>query len=701
MPATSDPPLLSRGYALVGAVHQLVSTKRAATKLDLVLAAASHALRKGDKTVSETTEVIGRVWPGARVETTTVLEALNMGTELGIVQPQNSLAEETLWQLTARGLADVQTQETWVAQVRSAAAIELRARAGSGLGVTPSLEAAELWLERIVQALVEGIRGSQDAYLGQVDHVLQSRLAPRGIDRDKVMRLVQDDRSDPEIAEFLTASALAALDPLDPFANDLVSHITTGCVLHSYIAGRDSAAILNELGSPKQQRALLDTPILVDLIGPNRMSAEVEVTIELAISAGWEVVVCNHSIDELVTLVEREIPQIQQDFSKAFKSGTRTEWYASLASGQLPSYCVEVLREGKYQTLDEMLLAAHELGARLSDLGIEVRDHHNDNDAANVERCREALKADLNGQAARSDVVLQRDADSMAMVWRRRRREPSESRWPGGWIITPDRHIKNAYKTVEKQDSIPLTLAMSQWSTLASVTVEPTDVVTLAQAAATQLVEEAMWLLPSRFPSEIALELARQISPDRGGSETDLRFAQLTLDANIPDTPARSATSMAADVLHARNRRHESLQAQEMARAKRASEQARGAAEASAAHATLKEQEADSARRERDTARTEAENLEKRIAWGRRQTKRVAISLLIAFAFVAALVASLTLAAPTVSSILLGTGLAAWGVAAWRWCTSEESQVIPMIVSAVIESIGLLSGVVGIISDLD
>lgn len=693
---SGEPELLDRGFALVGAVHQLVSVTRATTKLDLVLAAASHALRGGDKTAEEIGSIVHRVWPGAQVDTSTVEQALTLGRELGVVLELPGLAGTAVWQLTPRGVADVESQERWVARVRGVATEELKERARTGLGIVPSDEQAELWLERIVEALIGGITASQDAYLGRVDHLLQRRLAPRGFDQQKVMDLIRDDRTEPATLEFLSASALAALDPLDTFASDLVSHITTGCVLHSYVAGRDSSAVLGALGSPANQRALLDTPILVDLIGPDRLSQKVEFSISVAVDAGWDVVVCQHSLDELSILVDREIPKIKRDFTAAHEAGVRQEWYAALAENQLPTYCVEVLRDGKYQHLDEMRAAAVELGARLAELGVTVREHCNHLDFDRVEQCRIALLADLAGTAGRSAEVVQRDADSMAIVWRRRRREPQDSKWPGGWIITPDRHMKNAYRTVARHDLIPLTLTMSQWSTLASVTVPPTDVVALARAGATQLVEEAMWLLPSRFPSDVALELARQISPDRGGSDTDLRYAQLTLDAALAESESQSATSLAADVLEARSRRRQTLQSQELERAQRGRADALATASASDRRAHIKEEEAAAAHRAKAASDVRVDELQAALDWQRTRTMRIAIGLVIGAILVIAPYVAFTEGFPLYAVLILVGAAVTWAIAAWKWCQTSAARVLPLVIAAAVELVGLVSALVGL-----
>jgi hypothetical protein len=696
----ADDELLARGYAFVGAVHSLVDASRSATKFDLILAAASHALRGGDKSAIEIRSVIHRVWPGAQVNQVAVTEALRLGSELGLVQMVDALEGVELWQLTARGVDDVQGQVDWVATLRTRSSEELKRRAESDLGVTITAAQSELWLERIVGALILGITSSQDAYLGRVDHLVGKRLAPRKVDRVRVLSHLDASGSDPAIVEFLKTAAVAALDPLDLFCNELVSHITTGCVLHSYVAGRDSAPVLNALGSPSGQRALIDTPVLVDLLGPARVRRTVEFTLRAAVQAGWEVIVCDHSIEELINLVTREVPRIRSDFTKAHKAGVKEEWFANLTEDQLTTYAVEVLRDGTYSSLEQMVTAAESIEVELARLGVEVRPHFNDADRSYVDRCRAALDAELDG-SYRSPTVVQRDAESMAVVWRRRRREPKKGHWPGGWVITPDRHLGAAFASLDRAHSVPITLSLSQWSTLLSVTIAPTDVVALAEAAATQLVEEAMWLLPSRYPSDVALQLAERLAPASGGSETEIRYAQVTLDLALDDDRnARSANAIAADVLAARTKRRDRLaeiQVETSAKAVVDAEAARAAAQALAIE---KSNEIASARLQADEDAKTMQGLQSELNWQRSRVGRIAWSAFFAIVGVGALVVAVILGAWLIVLVGMVLGLALGGLTLFRWCTEESASLTRLVWAGIVEGLGLLAAAVGLFVDL-
>lgn len=694
----SSDALLDGGYALIGAVHSLVKLQGAATKRDLILAAASHALRGGDKTATEVGSVISQVWPGARTDQSSVDEALAVGRELNLMAPVEGLDGAVLWRLTALGSDDVDRQSNWVHSIKDAAIKELQSRAQSDSGRTVDYETAELWLERIVGGLIVGITASQDAYLGRVEHLVTQRLSPRGIDQSGVLAKIAASASDPDVVAFLQACAIAALDPLDPFGAELVSHITTGCVLHSYIAGRDSSVVLDKLGTPRGQRALLDTPILVDLIGPVRVNEPARTSIRAAVAAGWEVVACDHTLEELIGLTEREVPRVRESLIRALNEGVRAEWYASLVADQLPSYCIEALRDGTYSSIEQMIQAAKAMVDTLAELGVIVRPHFNDRDHNYVSRCKDALEKVLEGVGVgRSAAVIQRDADSMAMVWRRRRRETPKRAWPGGWIITPDRHMATAFRSLDRVDSVPLTLSLPQWTTILSVTVPPAEVVDLASAAAQQLVEEAMWLLPSRFPSDVAMELAKQISPDHGGSATDLRHAQLTLDVALNGHGGpRSATSMAAEVLESRNSRRDRQNALALALARRAQTEAGHEADAARRMASEQKLIADEATRESETSIQKMEALRHQLAWASIRTKRIVTVFISFFVGVALAIGAWVLGVGWFAILGALGGLMVLGVGGYRWCKSAEARLLPLLVGAGVEVISLSSALLGL-----
>ena len=68
-------------------------------------------------------------------------------------------------------------------------------------------------------------------------------------------------------AELLEAIAHDAIDPLTTFGNDLVSSITVGYMLHAFVGRADRVADRAVIGSLRGDRAIIDTNVLVQLLG--------------------------------------------------------------------------------------------------------------------------------------------------------------------------------------------------------------------------------------------------------------------------------------------------------------------------------------------------------------------------------------------------------------------------------------------------
>lgn len=681
------------GYAFIGAVHELLASSRSHRKADLLLAAVLQALFEADRALPEIVARVQQIWPGAVQAASDVEAALELGSELRLVARAESLGSHTVWTLTKTGADDVRQHAEWVGDMRARAREQVRERARAGLMTDIDEEQADALLDHLVRALAQAIRSSQAPYVGQVDAMLNTgrasgRVMPKHLDRDVLLQAVGDG-DDPTI-EFVRGLALAAVDPLDAFGNELVSHITTGCILYAFIAGVDRQRLLARLGSPSGQRVVLDTPLLIDLIGPRRVAGPLEETIRTAVACGWDVVALEHSIEEAQQVIHRDVPEINKTLVGALQQGSQQAWYASLTEDQLPSLCVEVLQDGTYRNLEQLLAAADRLAERLSDLGVTVRAHGN-KDEGRVTRLYDALENQLSERNHRSDQVLQRDADTMAVIWRRRERQRG-SHWPGGWVVTKDRYMAPAYAEAEPRDHVSLTITAAQWATLLAVSAAPAEVERLAQAAAGQFMDDAAWTIPVRYPPDVAIDLARQLSPEQGGSETDIRVAQMTLDEALDEPTGASVASL---VLAERARRINKIASTD----KRRLTEGLAAARESAAAAQTKAQDADNQRLRSEqkiqALSSEKDNLTGDVSWLQDQVRRLVISAGVAIAATALLVASFFVAGPR-TNVLLTVGLVILGFGLYRWCTQRDARLWPILLGASVDVIGVISGLMQI-----
>ncbi|WP_394525593.1 hypothetical protein [Paenarthrobacter nicotinovorans] len=556
----------SGAIGFLSAVQRVIQSSRPSTEADLLCAAACQFLHRRQRAkAQEVRQAVSEMWPGSRPSQKQIDDALHLAKELHLV----SIDESADWFLTAEGSADVQRHGQLVTGLRERVMADLRIRSREGLGYEPDSSEAKLWLNQLVKALILGIEKSQAAYLGDVEQLIQGKIAPREVKSSDILSSLEGASSNEEVLELLKSLALAALDPLDPFGKELVSLITTGCILHSYVSGRSGAEITSQIGDATGQRAVLDTPVLLSLVGRKLDRNDTELTIRSAAAAGWDVVVCRHSLDELDQLLRRQIPEVEKRVREANERKARVEFYAALVEDQIHGICIGALKDGTYKNLREMLTTCERLEDDLISWGATVREHNNEISPDRVASCVAALREQLDKgpRSGRSARVIERDANTMTMAWRRRSREQSGN-WPGAWVITSDRQMAPAYASISS-DRVALTLSLPQWTTVVSISAPLEDLRGLATAAAGQFAEEAMWQLPARFPAEFAMGLAAQLSPSQGGSDMDLRHAQMML--SLPDMldefeATTTSTAIAAVVLADRTKRVDAMMQQEKER---------------------------------------------------------------------------------------------------------------------------------------
>lgn len=666
----------------LSAVHYLVQNPGKADATDLLLAAIMHSLDERSLRVADLSDRVKKIWPASATGADDILDALKVGRELGLVVESPNLQGTDEWMLTQSGANDVARHRAWAQQLRTQSAKQLAERAKDALGIELSTEQASLWLHALTKALVAGVQHAQDAYHGNIEQLVTGSVRPRGIDRDAVLEAINDHEGDR--GEFLRACALAAIDPIDPFGNEIISYITTGCILHSVVAQSARARVKHELGSAVGERAFLDTPCLMALLHVERVSAPMSLAIKTAVAQGWEVQVLEHSLEELREVLERSARELPTAFKSARERGARDDWLATLIDDQVTSMLIEGLQSGLYPDVRSFGSAASRLDRILADLGVTIRPASNYN-RTEVTRFADALKESLGERGARSSVVIDRDAETMAAARRRRARQPQQrgnSKWPGCWVITTDRHMGRAYATVTRT-SVILTLTPSQWTKLLAAFSDPIGVVDLAVASADQWIEEAMWTIPVRFPAEMAAALAASLSPQAGGSSTDLRVAQLTLADALEATDATGA-SLASNVLERRTKRlHNSMSIRLEEAEGRAEEDrlARLEAEMKRAQAELAARRASD---EAGAASREKGELEATLAWERTKQRRILISSVLAVIGAATLTATVFLS-PKWLIVVAVLSLGFFVYASFVWCTRRDAKLIPTLLGGALQ----------------
>ena len=512
----------------LAAVHALLGTERRAREYDLLFSTALESLRDGPQTEAALVAAAQRVWPGAGIDAARMNQALQAAASAGYI---GHLGTRTgPWTLTQRGHEEVAATRDWASDTLRRTAEDVRARLEAASRPTTT-EEAQLWVGVLVRAILAGVRGSVAAYIGDVEVRGDRALAPRAFNRDDMIAVIGGAASQPEDAELLSALALEAFDPLSTFGNDLVMNITVGYMLHAFVARRDNLGARRAAGSLRDHRVILDTPVLLPLLGTEEQSAPILRAISAARATDMEVIVPEHYLTEVMEVVDRVEREYVLDLQTELRGGVSADLLGRMVDDEVVSLWLRATDSGVYADWAGFRAAALGLRDRLTAMGVIVRDHHNKN-ADNVDDIERLLTAEIAARGAgRGRARIRRDAETIAMARRRRARpDPAHGFWPGAWIITPDSQMRRVHRAMSPMDAFGLTLTPSQWIGVVSTCSDPATIEDLATSAATLLSEETFLAIAGRYPVRVALEVARALRPEGVVSPIDDRLAQLSVD---------------------------------------------------------------------------------------------------------------------------------------------------------------------------
>lgn len=567
-----------RPQDFVAAIHAVINANRTLTEHELLITTACELLVEGALPTADVVRKMSEVWTGVGISRARVEAALRTAVDAGLIIATNTDAG-AMWCLTPAGKSGAGGSRDWAECAYARTARQLQELADKDLRSVSDVE-ARLWVDLLAQALFDGIREAYSAFVGDVTLLTDGTLAPGAFDRKRAFRALRTPELDDGVVEFLKAAVLAALDRTDPFGNDLVNHIATGCVLLAFLAGRDRATVRDRLEDLTDEEFVLDTPVLVPLIGSAKDAEPIVGAIEATLSAGGHVVVAEHTVQEFTELVEaigaEHIPALTQ----ALSGGLNARAYCTSVDSPALETWVAALYEGRYRSWEEFEKEAHRIKQRLGELGVTVRPHGN-GVPETVAACSDALGTELSERRhGRAAAAIERDANTMAMVLRHRGKHQGDGGlWPGSWIVTTDRHIGPAYRRVSQKDGIPVALSMAQWAVMIMSCRKTVTVKELAAITTPLVRRQAILAIAARYPAEVALEIARVLAPDEGPASTDLRVAQLAsgeltsmdalLDPHNGLPAGMTPMSLASDVLARRQKRMDS---QRLALAARADE---------------------------------------------------------------------------------------------------------------------------------
>lgn len=550
----------------LSAVHSLLSTERRSAQHDILVATSMECLAKGPKTTLELVHHVEQTWPGVALAAEQVRQALNVAQAAGLVERIGEKPLNVRWTLSALGTADLETSRRWASDVVRLTRQGLWDRARDHQ-LQATDEEIEDWTEILSEALTRGVGEAHSVYEGKVELVAQRTLMPTSYQVETMFEVIGQRTSTDEVEAFLTAAVMAAMDPTDTFGNDLVTNISTGYMLHAILANRDLIYARKTLGSLRGERALLDTPTLFLLLGADERADAMEMAISAALKSGIEVVLLDHVVEEMVDVLDRLEEDALPSLEESLRDGVSPRVLAEVVAEEVLEMWLSGLEADAYSDWSEFREVAEGIPSRLRDLGVARRPNFNSDELSKVMACADALRAQMaKRERKRGETAIERDAHTMAVAWRTRRKQRYEvgysgKFWPGAAVITTDQAMSPAYLALDPQDCFPLAVTPSQWLGVISSCCDAAAVGELAASAAALLKQQSRSSVASRYPAAVAAELARSLSPECGVSDTDLRLAQLSCADVLSDQldfvgdPMGAATRMASAMLARRGLR--------------------------------------------------------------------------------------------------------------------------------------------------
>ncbi|XYX65864.1 hypothetical protein ACAD35_02690 [Clavibacter nebraskensis] len=687
----------SVGRDMIAAAHALFSSDRLANEEELIISTCQEVLKDRPANTEAVRLEVNAIWPGAKISTDRVERALDRARNMGLIATMETL-DGLDWALTSTGQLEIQSTSSWYSDSIQRLSAQVQERAIQDFGQA-STEQADLWASILINIMTKAISAEETVYGGGLNRAAAGTVRPVGLDSQAMIDDIREMSLSPGTRDFLRGCLLAAIDESDPFANELVSYAATSCILHSIISGRSGASARQALGALDGETALLDTPILVELLGPRASAARIEKVIALATQSGMEVIVPDHVITELLELIKRIEDEYVPGLLKALHDGTGARIYSATVDEQVLELFLDAIEDGRFRGWPDFATFARHLGEQLISLSVIVRDHGNNN-RDRVDRYVDTLQREIDDSGShRGQKQVARDAETMELVGRARRRKTGQggSLWPGGWVISRDRKMSSAYRKAEKDDIEPLVLSPSQWAILISEATEAPEAEELITAAASFLRQEAVLRIAVKYPPEIALTLAQSLN-DSVLSDTDVRVAQLSLVDLLDDlaegeyasgeTIATAVSTKRAQRLASAGQVHReafdaSLKSMSAGAARTAGQMDILARERERAESELRT-EREKSKNERDESIRLREQHEAYEALGKRRAVRVAVTVVavLAVAFFAVLQLYGFAAGTLVGAVIFHNQ-------AHKWVESKEEPTASLLLALIPELFGL------------
>jgi hypothetical protein len=529
----------------LAATRAALDPDRQQRRADILLNAAVEFLStKGDQSTRSMVRAINEIWHTSSVTEPELEAALRQAQSIGLVVTIDDLSGDRKWKATEGSITESQQDREWAQNVLSQFDALVSERLDE-LGFELDAEELKRSARQLLRALAEGCRVANMApgigveFLRPVEFAAGAvRSALNGV-APKSTRLAVSELVD------------AALDPDDPFANEVIHLLIVGSVLQAFVSKRDLGAQPNLNGT----RLLLDTPVLVDFVDDGSSNQRVvQNLIELSLRLGAQVVVAEHSLKEWDRVWEGA--ELERPF--LFDERSVPEHLDRLtASKRSNPFVAQFLREkakAPNLTWARFKIGHSNIRHRLQNAKVQVRECGNDTIedrqvVADIIAQLSEITDDETVPGKRSRVAAEADANSTAMVARWRAKYPVTP--CGAFFVSSEYLTGLAYERACPHDMVPLTARPAAWTVYAAslVSDDPEQRAEIAEMIGDAVFRESFLGLATAYTLEEAALLADLLVEQDTLSIVDSRTAvQLDLMQLLSDHSTSTAQERVAVV---------------------------------------------------------------------------------------------------------------------------------------------------------
>ncbi len=619
--APEDALEFGREIGVLAASHASLDPTRRARRADIAIESLLQILNDGPLSEAQLVKRMQALWNTNSITGPLVRSALGDALASGLVARQESLIDSQ-WVLTDEARRDCVDDLQWAGAVvdRFEAQVKERIEDDPNRLLIPD-DAIPKIATRLREAITIGAEGLYSVEMSSDPRHLRPL---KFNEREALDHLGQTQPRSHRIAA--QRLFIAAINPMDSFAEELVHLIVAGNILHGMITRRD----LPSKPTLDGVRLAVDTSVIVPLApGDGDEYEAIKEAFTMSTSLGAEVVVASHTISEWTRLFDAgdaEMSDMQTDADLGALSilidNPFIRGFALAVEGTPDLTWARFRSQWRDPT------------ARLVEVGVQVRPNGNDGPEdrelfQSIRRILARLNRERTDRRLRNAAALDADAESATMVARWRRKLTKDS----AYFIAQDRMTGRAYREAVPDDAVPLCVTLTAWVTIvaALTTDNPEERARCASIVRSIALRESFMALAAGYTLKELTELATVLNEDDGPIEPN--DINEFLQQSFEDIETEIANADRDDLM--RLRASQIISNRAARRSQRAKRSQDALAEQLAAIRSEERESADlrvaRAIREGDVQRSnEATDAERALAKQRRVTVVVAVSLVTA-----------------------------------------------------------------------